>query len=151
MLQGGCLCGAVRYQYHGALGEVMACHCLECRQAQGTPFVTNMPIDATQFELVSGADALKSYESSAGKHRVFCGHCGSPIYSRLDSLPNVMRLRLGSVKRHCPSKALIPIFLWKIKPIGGRSMTPRRNMRVGKFNLTLALFCAERALDKAVV
>ena len=106
MLQGGCVCGAVRYQYHGALGEVMACHCLECRKAQGTPFVTNMPIDATQFELVSGADALKSYESSAGKHRVFCGHCGSPIYSRLDSLPNVLRLRLGSVETPLPVKGI---------------------------------------------
>lgn len=106
MLEGGCLCGAVRYRYHGVLGEVMACHCQQCRKAQGTPFATNMPIDATQFELVSGAQVLKSYESSAGKHRVFCGHCGSPIYSHLDRLPLVLRLRLGSVETPLPVQGI---------------------------------------------
>lgn len=102
MLEGGCLCGAVRYQYHGKLGQVMACHCQACRKAQGTPFVTNMPIDASQFDLLQGQDALKEFESSTGKFRVFCSHCGSPIYSRLADLPNVLRLRLGTVETPLP-------------------------------------------------
>lgn len=102
MLEGSCLCGAVRYQYQGEINEVMACHCLECRKAQGTPFATNAPILADQFELLAGQDSLKSYESSTGKHRVFCGNCGSPLYSRLDSLPNILRLRLGSLETPLP-------------------------------------------------
>ena len=102
MLTGGCLCGAVRYEYYAEITEVIACHCLECRKAQGTPFVTNAPIDTAQFKLLSGADALKSYQSSVGKHRVFCGVCGSPLYSRLDSLPNVLRLRIGTLETPLP-------------------------------------------------
>lgn len=102
MLNGGCLCGAVRYAYSGTIEQVIACHCLACRKAQGTPFVTNAPIEAAKFQLLSGHDALKSYSSSAGKNRVFCGTCGSPIYSRLDAMPNILRLRLGSLESPLP-------------------------------------------------
>lgn len=102
MLKGSCLCGAVRYQYHAEITEVMACHCLECRKAHGTPFATNAPILVEHFELLTGQDALKSYESSAGKYRVFCHYCGSPIYSRLDKLPNVLRLRVGTLETPLP-------------------------------------------------
>lgn len=72
MLTGGCLCGAVRYEYYAEITEVIACHCLSVvkrRARRSSP----MPIDIAHFKLLSGADALKSYQSSAGKHRVFCG------------------------------------------------------------------------------
>ena len=32
---GGCLCGAVRYQVHGPLRDVLICHCVECRRWHG--------------------------------------------------------------------------------------------------------------------
>jgi len=33
MIEGGCFCGAVRYQIEGALGRASACHCSRCRKA----------------------------------------------------------------------------------------------------------------------
>jgi hypothetical protein len=47
------------------------------------------------FRLLSGEQLLTAYESSPGKHRVFCSHCGSPIYSRREALPSVVRVRAG--------------------------------------------------------
>lgn len=97
MHQGSCLCGAVRYRINGDLGPIVFCHCRQCRKAQGSAFASNSPIRAADFELLSGADALRSYRATPLKERVFCGHCGSPLYSRRDDLPAVLRLRLGTL------------------------------------------------------
>lgn len=97
MLEGHCLCGSIHYQYTGELGPIALCHCSQCRRAQGTAFATNSPIQAAQFTLVSGQEALKEYESRPGKKRAFCSNCGSPIYSRLDARPELLRLRIGTV------------------------------------------------------
>jgi hypothetical protein len=54
-----------------------------------------MPVPASSFELTHGRELLKEFESSPGKIRYFCGRCGSPVYSRKDTLPDVVRLRAG--------------------------------------------------------
>ena len=97
---GGCLCGAVRYDYEGALGgelgAVTLCHCTACRKAQGYA-VAAAPALSAGFRLIAGAERVREYESSPGKKRGFCGVCGSPLYSRRDSAPATIRLRLGSL------------------------------------------------------
>jgi hypothetical protein len=98
MHRGSCLCGQVRYEYSGEIGELAMCHCSQCRKAQGTAFVTNAPIDAAKFAITSGAELLKEFRASANKARVFCSNCGSPLYSALDELPRVKRLRLGTLE-----------------------------------------------------
>jgi len=97
---GGCLCGAVRYRYEGPLGEALGavtlCHCRQCRQAQGYAAAV-APALASGFSIISGADQVREFESSPGKRRAFCGTCSSPLYSRRDSRPEVLRLRLGGL------------------------------------------------------
>ena len=97
MIEGSCLCGAIRYQYDGEIEEIALCHCAQCRKAQGSAFAANSPIAAARFRLVAGAELLREFRATPGKARVFCANCGSPIYSARDDLPDVKRLRLGSV------------------------------------------------------
>lgn len=97
MLEGGCLCGSVRFRIHGKLGPAGFCHCKQCQRASGSAFAANAPVRTRYLELSSGSDLLKEYESSPGKFRAFCGRCGSPIYSRRDSEPELRRIRLGSL------------------------------------------------------
>jgi hypothetical protein len=99
-LEGGCLCGAVRYRVEGgvaAFGRVVLCHCGQCRKAQGSAFAANAPLAAAQFTLLQGADALVDRASSPHKRRAFCGRCGSPIHSRRLDMPDWLRLRIGSL------------------------------------------------------
>ena len=95
MHTGSCLCGGIRFRIEGALEPIQVCHCSQCRKAQGTPFASNTPVSEAAFHLDSGAAQLTEFDSSPGKKRVFCGRCGSPIYSRRDSLPGVLRIRAG--------------------------------------------------------
>lgn len=94
---GQCLCGDVKYEISGTLGEVRYCHCLRCRQATGTAFSTNARIANDQFRLTSGHSALTSYEMGPGIHRYFCSRCGSPAFVKLDRDPDYIRPRIGAL------------------------------------------------------
>jgi len=104
MHRGQCLCGEVVYEIHGDLGGIEFCHCSQCRRASGTAFASNMNVEAASFRLVQGEAALKAYESSPGKERVFCAICGSPIISRLMADPSVVRIRVGTLDEPVAAK-----------------------------------------------
>lgn len=97
MLKGQCLCGEVSYIYHAELKNSILCFCLDCRQAQGGLCGWNSPIDQSQFEILMGSEYLKEYFHTPNKARVFCALCASPIYSYRLDLPDILRLRLGTV------------------------------------------------------
>ena len=99
VLHGGCHCGRVRFTYAGELGgrqgAVTVCYCRDCRKAQGFAAAV-APAEAAGFKLTQGADLIREYESTPGKRRAFCAQCGSPLYSRRDDRPEVLRVRLGA-------------------------------------------------------
>jgi len=97
MLEGGCLCGGVRFRVTGKLGPAGYCHCKMCQRASGSAFAANAPARTTYFQIISGSDLVSEYESSPGKFRAFCRTCGSPVYSRRDSEPDIRRVRLGTL------------------------------------------------------
>jgi hypothetical protein len=92
---GSCLCGAVRFRVHGEVAPIQFCHCSQCRKAQGSAFASNVPVATSALEWLAGRELLTEYESSPGKKRAFCSRCGSPVYSRRDAAPEVLRLRVG--------------------------------------------------------
>ena len=94
---GSCLCGGIQYEVRGLLGDIIQCHCCRCRKATGTPFATNSPIAKADFYLLQGQQLLKSFTTTTGVSRNFCSECGSPIYSVKADLPDVYRLRIGSL------------------------------------------------------
>jgi hypothetical protein len=77
---GGCHCGAVRYRVTTApLQAAMACNCSICSKTGSV--LTFVP--ATQFELVSGGEALRDYQFGKKRiHHVFCPTCGIRSFAR---------------------------------------------------------------------
>ncbi|MCV2219352.1 GFA family protein [Thauera sp. Sel9] len=97
MYEGSCLCGSVKYVIRGDLRAAAFCHCSRCRKASGSVFAANATVDEAALELMSGKGMLKSFSTPEGVHRLFCSTCGSPIFSKRDSMPGVLRLRLGTL------------------------------------------------------
>ena len=54
-------------------------------------------METANFRLLSGAEDMQAFESTPGKERVFCSRCGGPLFSRLKSKPEVMRVRAGTL------------------------------------------------------
>ena len=76
---GGCHCGRVRFQVRAELASATVCNCSICRK-KGFIHLIVLP---SEFELLSGADALVSYRFNTGvaEHK-FCGVCGiHPFYT----------------------------------------------------------------------
>lgn len=106
MYTGSCLCGGIQFEVTGELAKMQVCHCRQCRKAQGTPFATNILVNASDFKVVQGDNLLREFESATrpGKYRVFCRVCGSPIISRRSSAPEFVRVRAGTLNEELPIK-----------------------------------------------
>jgi len=97
MIKGSCLCGKVSYTYQGDIQEIALCHCSQCRKAQGGAFATNSPVETKKLTF-SGSEFIKEFQSNDIKVRAFFSNCGSPLYSARSDLPQVKRLRMGTVE-----------------------------------------------------
>jgi hypothetical protein len=80
-LEGGCLCGAVRYRVTGKPYHLTHCHCRMCRRASGAPFVTWFSVKSDEFQLLRGEPAR--FVSSPRAARSFCPLCGTQLTFQL--------------------------------------------------------------------
>ena len=110
MYEGGCLCGAVRFEIAGPIRNIVYCHCSRCRKAQGSAFATNGIVAAGDLSITSGADELTVYESMPGKTKHFCRVCGSPIASKNAADPESVRVRIGTIDSVIAERPMAHIF-----------------------------------------
>ena len=71
---GGCHCGRVRFEVHApAQLQVFDCNCSICAKSG----YLHLIVPRSQFQLVSGAEQLTSYQFNTGTARhLFCAVCG---------------------------------------------------------------------------
>ena len=111
MYKGGCLCGKVRFEILAGIDDIIYCHCSLCRKAQGSAFATNGNVDADAFRFVTGEDQLNGYEATPGQTKFFCRHCGSPIISKKESVPEKVRVRLGTIESEISERPQAHIYV----------------------------------------
>jgi hypothetical protein len=68
------------------------------------------------FAFSAGAELVTEYESSPGKFRAFCRRCGSPVYSRRDSEPELRRIRLGTLDADPERRPLVHVWVSEKAP-----------------------------------
>ena len=73
------MCGRVRLTARFPSRFCAHCHCESCRRAHAAGFVTWVGFRAEQVDVTAGADLIRTYVSSPGTRRTFCGHCGTRL------------------------------------------------------------------------
>jgi len=98
-LKGGCLCGAVRYEWRGAGVSASYCHCTDCRKATGGPYTVGVGVAAAGLTIRSGKTKGYTKIADSGRQitREFCPECGSPLFTRGAVLPGVVWIKAGSL------------------------------------------------------
>jgi len=78
---GSCLCGAVKYRFHGPAYVFQYCHCSRCRKFTGSAHAANIIINRENFEWLEGEDQVGRFEHPEAKHfaTCFCKRCGSSL------------------------------------------------------------------------
>ena len=97
-LEGGCLCGKVRFRTSRAPLRTFACHCTFCQRVTGSSYYAEsiFPKDAVAIQ----AEALGCYEhiSDGSNKKVFvhfCPSCGSTVSLTFERWPEVRGISRG--------------------------------------------------------
>jgi hypothetical protein len=104
---GGCSCGAVRYQLTSEPMFVHCCHCLDCQRQTGSAFVLNALIETDRIALLSGEPIPIAMPTDSGRpHDVYrCPKCLIAVWSDYGRRPNLRFVRVGTLDN---PKALVP-------------------------------------------
>lgn len=93
--QGGCLCGAVRFEARAEPLWIAHCHCHSCRRNTGSAVATFIGYQMDDVQWTAGDRAF--YESSPGVKRGFCATCGTPMSYEGDRAPGEIHLYISTM------------------------------------------------------
>ncbi len=103
MIEGGCLCGSLRYSSSADPTESGYCHCRMCQKLSGAPVVAWTGFPAGSFSYTKGEPA--TYRSSPNAQREYCASCGSQILFRDSTEPDSVWVNSCTADR---PEALVP-------------------------------------------
>ena len=78
LFQGGCLCGAVKFEIFGPMRHIINCHCGQCLRTHGH-YAAYSSVLRSKFKFICDL-GLKWYISSDKARRGFCQECGASLF-----------------------------------------------------------------------
>lgn len=96
-LTGGCGCGAIRFEVTAPFVSASYCHCTRCQRRTGTAASANARAQPGTVRVVEGADELRTWAPDGGFEKLFCGRCGSALFSRPPGKDDFVGVRLGAL------------------------------------------------------
>jgi hypothetical protein len=94
-IEGGCLCGAVRYRVSAEPHDAGYCHCRMCQRSTGAPVVAWLTVASDAVAWTKGAPTV--YRSSQKAERLFCPTCGTQLVFREPAEPHFLDVTLASL------------------------------------------------------
>jgi hypothetical protein len=112
-LQGGCLCGKVRFTAGGPPLRTLVCHCTFCQRVTGSSFYAESLYtrDAVQFN--QGALSQFDHLSDASGKKVhvhFCPTCGTTVGLTFERWPDIRAISRGCFDD--PNAAPVTSHIW---------------------------------------
>ena len=97
-IEGGCLCGKVRYSADAEPAFVGVCHCKNCQKGLGAAFAT---VVALPKPAVNVQGSLKTFtdrgDTGKAMYRRFCPECGSSVMDEAELMPDVLMILTGTL------------------------------------------------------
>ncbi len=143
--QGGCQCGAIRYQTRGQPARTVVCHCRYCQVRTGSAFGVSVYFRTEDVTLLRGALKDYTFETESGRRFTtrFCPHCGTTVLWGLGLAPELVGVAGGTFDP--------PTFWYEVKrEIFTRSAAPFVRNDLAEHHETTASYAPVR-LDPAAL
>jgi hypothetical protein len=98
--EGGCLCGAVRYQVAPHRGNGYHCHCTACQKMTGASYLVEHCFAPEAFELLAGTPKVHAHVSGGSGKQVyihFCANCGTKLYLTFERWTETLNIFSGTL------------------------------------------------------
>jgi hypothetical protein len=96
-IEGGCLCGGVRFRLTEPPKAAGYCHCTRCQGRTGSGASAQAEVDGRTFELLEGGGLAKMWRHpEGGWEKWFCPECGAHLFSRNPDDPARMSVRMSA-------------------------------------------------------
>jgi hypothetical protein len=98
-LEGGCLCGAIRYECDERFITPVCCHCRDCQLLHSAPYALEVSVPAEALRYTKGSPRTYSLsgDSGADKHHEFCSICSTNVVGWSEAYPAVRMLQIASL------------------------------------------------------
>jgi len=112
-LEGGCLCGRVRFRTTQAPLRTFACHCTFCQKVTGSSFYAEsmFPKDSVQFN--AGELSIYEHTSDGSNKKIFvhfCPNCGTTVSLTFERWPDMRGISRGCYDD--PNAATLTSHIW---------------------------------------
>lgn len=98
-INGGCLCGNIRYQIKQVPRTTIQCHCTNCQKQSGSAFSINLVVkmDSVEIDKTKLACYKDQGDSGGFVYRYFCPTCGSALITGNADLSATAVIKAGSL------------------------------------------------------
>jgi hypothetical protein len=116
-IEGGCLCGKVRYSAEAEPIFIGVCHCTNCQKSSGTAFNT---VVALPKPTVTISGTVSTYEGRGdtgnASYKRFCPECGSPVAVEAAVMPDVVMIPVGTLDDPSTAQPVMQIYCDSAQP-----------------------------------
>ena len=116
--EGGCRCGAVRYEFNLELPlRGYACHCLDCQTWTGSAFSQQIVITDHSLS-ASGETGCYEWHSPSGRlsNQYYCPKCQTRIYNTNSARPGIALVRAGTLDKSNELVVVAHIWVRRMQP-----------------------------------
>ncbi|HWD57611.1 MAG TPA: GFA family protein [Stellaceae bacterium] len=97
-LQGGCLCGKVRYSGEAEPIFAGVCHCTSCQKSSGTAFSTVVAVPKPAISVTGTVSTFEGRgDTGNATYKRFCPDCGTAVQIEAAVMPDVVMITVGTL------------------------------------------------------
>ncbi len=98
MIEGGCLCGLVRFRTEAEPVAARVCWCRTCQYLAAGHATANLIVPSDGLVVEGETRAYVSTADSGNiMHRRFCPACGTPLFTSSEARPDRVGIRAGAL------------------------------------------------------
>ena len=110
-IDGGCICGKVRYSGEAEPIFAGVCHCATCQKSLGTAFNTVVAVPKPAVALTGTVSTYQGKgDTGNATYRRFCPECGSPVQFEAAIMADVVMIPVGTLDDPSQVKPAMQIY-----------------------------------------